>query len=633
MADAPNSVAKSRRRWIKIVLAIMAATLLYAFAVDKTDVDLGEVQSETRRTQLVRIIRALARPDFVDHDFEAITVETFIQVPCPATTPIPDQTTSAVLTLSADCADPESEITISGTGFAPNTSGDITFVPDSEFAIFLKIGEFESDDNGSFSMTAEVPERESDQLQAIQAVTRVQVGTWTNRVEVWTDSNLNEVRDEGEVQLSPRPSQAVVLTTDKIIETVMLALIATTVGTFLAVPLSFMAARNLMKDISTTVTNLALTLLSIPVGAWIGVVVARFARGAVADVESWLLVLPILIVGPYLAIRLLRWAVPEEDTEPVTPSVRAQRVGVFVAVAIAMVIWLYVLAGAFERIGASLEDSLGSFGFLGNYVAVIGETLALILPVLAALGGIGAMMNLAGRLGYLLRSRLPASAVRSLNYVLLAAAGATVAIGIGAAISWLYEIENATSTRTIPALIGAAFGLYLAFRSRTIGSLGTGLTTYYIARTIFNTLRSVEPLVMVIVFVVWVGVGPFAGALALALHTTAALAKLYSEQVENISEGPLEAVRATGATRLQTIVYAVAPQIVPPYISFTMYRWDINVRMSTIIGFAGGGGIGFVLQQNINLVQYRAAAVQMLAIAIVVATMDYISSRLRERFV
>ena len=95
---------------------------------------------------------------------------------------------------------------------------------------------------------------------------------------------------------------------------------------------------------------------------------------------------------------------------------------------------------------------------------------------------------------------------------------------------------------------------------------------------------------MAIIFVVWVGIGPFAGALALSLHTVAALAKLYSEQVESIMEGPIEAVKATGANQLQTIVYAVVPQIIPPYISFTMYRWDINVRMSTIIGFAGGGG-------------------------------------------
>ena len=75
------------------------------------------------------------------------------------------------------------------------------------------------------------------------------------------------------------------------------------------------------------------------------------------------------------------------------------------------------------------------------------------------------------------------------------------------------------------------------------------------------------------------------------------------------------------------------PQIVPPYISFTLYRWDINVRMSTIIGFAGGGGIGSILQQNIRLLNYRAAAVNMLAIAIVVASMDYLSSRVRERIV
>ena len=106
-----------------------------------------------------------------------------------------------------------------------------------------------------------------------------------------------------------------------------------------------------------------------------------------------------------------------------------------------------------------------------------------------------------------------------------------------------------------------------------------------------------------------------------------------SEQVESIQEGPLEAVTATGATRLQTIVYAVIPQIVPPYISFTLYRWDINVRMSTIIGFAGGGGIGFLLQQNINLLQYRQASVQMLAIAVVVASLDYLSAAIREHYV
>ena len=115
------------------------------------------------------------------------------------------------------------------------------------------------------------------------------------------------------------------------------------------------------------------------------------------------------------------------------------------------------------------------------------------------------------------------------------------------------------------------------------------MVIYYFTRTIFNVQRAIEPLILAIVFVVWVGIGPFAGVLALTLHTIAALGKLYSEQVENIAQGPIEAVTATGANRLQTIVYAVIPQIVPPYIAFTIYRWDINVRMSTIIGFAGGG--------------------------------------------
>ena len=90
---------------------------------------------------------------------------------------------------------------------------------------------------------------------------------------------------------------------------------------------------------------------------------------------------------------------------------------------------------------------------------------------------------------------------------------------------------------------------------------------------------------------------------------------------------------ATGANRLQTIVYAVIPQIVPPYLAFTLYRWDINVRMSTIIGFGGGGGIGFLVQQNLNLLKYRDASVQMIAIAIVVASLDYLSARVRERII
>ncbi|MGA7281982.1 MAG: ABC transporter permease subunit, partial [Acidimicrobiia bacterium] len=219
-----------------------------------------------------------------------------------------------------------------------------------------------------------------------------------------------------------------------------------------------------------------------------------------------------------------------------------------------------------------------------------------------------------------------------LGIVAAALAGAILAVGFGRVVAWLYQIVDTRTTVMIPAIVGAALGALVGWLGLRRGNVGAGIGVYYVARTVYNTLRSIEPLIMAIVFVIWVGLGPFAGSFALGLHTVAGLAKLYSEQVESINPGPVEAVRATGATRLQTVVYGVVPQIVAPYISFTMYRWDINVRMSTIIGFVGGGGIGFILQQNISLLNYRAAAAQMLAIAIVVATMDYVSSRLRERF-
>jgi phosphonate ABC transporter permease subunit PhnE len=337
----------------------------------------------------------------------------------------------------------------------------------------------------------------------------------------------------------------------------------------------------------------------------------------------------------------LRWALPVSEEEPPPRSVKLQRNLVTVGAMFVFLIWLNVFAILSIHVGRAIAPHLGVFAFLGNFVAIMGEILELTLPAIAALFGIGLFMALGSRLGYFLQGHLSKSTIQLVNLPLAGLAAGIIGYMIGRGIDWLYEI---TVIDIIPGLsagtfgiagfiVGVLTGIYLAVRKRQSDAVKIGLIIYYIARTIFNTLRSIEPLVMVIVFVVWVGFGPFAGMLALSLHTAAALAKLYSEQVESIQVGPLEAVRATGATRLQTVVYAVVPQIVPPYISFTMYRWDINVRMSTIIGFAGGGGIGFLLQQNIQLLQYRAAAAQMLAIAIVVATMDYVSSRLRERMV
>ncbi len=158
-------------------------------------------------------------------------------------------------------------------------------------------------------------------------------------------------------------------------------------------------------------------------------------------------------------------------------------------------------------------------------------------------------------------------------------------------------------------------------------------SVYVVVRTLLNILRSIESLIIAIVFVVIVGLGPFAGMLALALHSVAALGKLYSEVIEGIDSGPIEAIRATGANWIQTVRYAVIPQIVPPFTAFTIYRWDINVRSATVIGFVGGGGIGFLLIELIRVNNMRGVSAAFIAIAVVVMALDYFSAKLRERLV
>src|SRR5206468_7262364 len=132
-----------------------------------------------------------------------------------------------------------------------------------------------------------------------------------------------------------------------------------------------------------------------------------------------------------------------------------------------------------------------------------------------------------------------------------------------------------------------------------------------------NVLRSIEAIIMATIFVTAVGLGPFPGVLALSVHSVASLGKLYSEAIESIDPGPIEAITATGANRLQVIIYAVIPQFIPQFISFTLYRWDINVRMATVIGLVGGGGIGFLLFNVIQIGAWHRAGTALLFIAVV----------------
>ena len=183
----------------------------------------------------------------------------------------------------------------------------------------------------------------------------------------------------------------------------------------------------------------------------------------------------------------------------------------------------------------------------------------------------------------------------------------------------------------IATTLAIPFAFLLSFLcARNIMKSPVGFSVYLLLRTALNTIRSVEALIWAIIFSVWVGIGPFAGMLALMVHSIASLAKQYSEMVESVSEGPIEGIQSTGATTLQTIWFAIVPQVVLPYISFTVYRWDINVRMATIIGLVGGGGIGTMLIQYQGQAMWPEVGTIVVVIAVVVWLMDQASAYLRE---
>lgn len=156
---------------------------------------------------------------------------------------------------------------------------------------------------------------------------------------------------------------------------------------------------------------------------------------------------------------------------------------------------------------------------------------------------------------------------------------------------------------------------------------------FYTSRLLLNAFRAVDTLVYALFFVAAVGLGPFPGVLAVIVYTATVLAKLYSEAIEAIEPGPVEAVRATGATSLQVLRWGVLPQLVPQFLSFTLYRFETNIRAAAVLGFVGAGGIGFYVQTYLRLLNYPAAASVLLVLVGLVMVVDFASSRLRARLV
>lgn len=156
---------------------------------------------------------------------------------------------------------------------------------------------------------------------------------------------------------------------------------------------------------------------------------------------------------------------------------------------------------------------------------------------------------------------------------------------------------------------------------------------YQPVRRLMDAARAINEMVFAMLFIVAVGLGPFAGVLALWIHTTGILAKLFSEAVEAIDPQPVEGIRATGANALEEILYGVIPQVLPLWISYSLYRFESNVRSASVVGMVGAGGIGVVLWEIIRGFQYAQTCAVMILIVVTVALIDLVSARIRKALI
>jgi phosphonate ABC transporter permease subunit PhnE len=536
---------------------LIACILIFILGWNITGIDLPKAISEYRDTQV--ILRRILWPWKVAFQFASTTEEATarIQAPCPEGVigpPVNEPLTGEPWIVATPTCGELSERDLRGN-FTPGTLLTITggnFVPGSEVEILWKnpignpfrprgVGETTIliNSDGGFETALNIPEAIIPDTAAGDQIHTLLVRQESTAVFTWT--------------LSREMNLALV----GMLETIMLGLVATFFGIIFAIPISFLAARNLMASVTTTLSAVTGGLLLM--AAFLGL--AAWGTGRISSLVGGLQQSPLLIASSGLVL----------------------------------VVGL-----------GSLGWKLGSSGLQTLNERVRGAGTRLMTAVLFGVIGAGA-----GYVGGLLFSR-------SIRAIPLAP-----------------EVAALTETRyaLLGSLLIGVLSLVYAYRKGALGQIRIGIIVYGLMRTIMNIVRAIEPLIWALVGIIWVGPGPFAGTIALTLHTIAALGKLYSEAIESIDSGPLEAIQATGGTRLQTIVYAVVPQVLPPFISFTIYRWDINVRLSTVIGLVGGGGIGFILIQWIRQFQYEAAGIAVWLIALTVAILDYVSSEIRERFV
>ena len=185
------------------------------------------------------------------------------------------------------------------------------------------------------------------------------------------------------------------------------------------------------------------------------------------------------------------------------------------------------------------------------------------------------------------------------------------------------------------ALIGTTIALFLSLLITPFAArnLSPHRALYEVARIVIAFTRTIPSFIFALYLVTVVGLGPYSAALAIAVHSVGTLGKLFGETIEDMEMGPVDALRASGASRLQVFLHAVMPGVAPAFVSLTLYRFDVNVRDSLATGFVGGGGIGFLMFTSIQLFQYRAAATELLVLLVVLLVVERVSTVLRSRIV
>ena len=198
---------------------------------------------------------------------------------------------------------------------------------------------------------------------------------------------------------------------------------------------------------------------------------------------------------------------------------------------------------------------------------------------------------------------------------------------------WELYLDKMLETTAI-AIWGTLLAVVLGIPFGILSSTNVAPTWIsFPVRRLMDACRAINELVFALIFIVAVGLGPFAGVLAIFVHTTGVIAKLFSEAVEAIDPGPVEGIRATGASRVQEVVFGIIPQVMPLWISYTLYRFESNVRSATVIGLVGGGGIGQVFSERMRGFLYDEAAAILIIIIVTVTVLDLASGAIRRRFI